>query len=527
MPAVGSELNINTNANSMAMAQTIMGDGVTVVGASYSGWQHSSGIYTGADTTMPGVAPSDEGVIFSTGRARDITQSNGDPNRNTNTSTNTAGQSNNDDFNEIAGTNTYDASFIDIDFIPTGDTMTLQFVYLSEEYPEYSNSVYNDTVGVWINGTNVPTVVGDGSNSVGNVNQTDNINLFQSNTNDDYNTEMDGFTVTMTLTIPVNAGQLNSIRIGIADVADSNYDSNLMIAADSAQTTLVAEHDAVTMQEGTTKNVDVLANDVNTTGGTLTITKINGQAVSAGDTITLATGQQVTLLADGTFDISTDTDNDTISFTYGIESSTGQTDTGFVTVDTIPCFVAGTLIETAAGPVPVERLAPGDLIVTQDDGLQPIRWAGRRRVVAAGALAPISIGANALGTHGPLLLSPQHRVMLRDSLAELLFGTGEVLVKAKDLVNDRNIRPLPGGEVTYVHLMFDRHQVIFAEGLATESFLPGPQTTRAFEREIVQEITTLFPELDAETGAGYSPAARLSLKGYEAQVLLDAAGSAA
>ncbi|WP_367277336.1 Hint domain-containing protein [uncultured Roseobacter sp.] len=73
--------------------------------------------------------------------------------------------------------------------------------------------------------------------------------------------------------------------------------------------------------------------------------------------------------------------------------------------------------------------------------------------------------------------------------------------------------------MTYVHLMFDRHQLIFSEGLPTESFLPGPQTTDVFEQEIVAEICAFFPQLDPDTGVGYSPAARRTLKGYEAAVL--------
>ncbi|WP_201722215.1 Hint domain-containing protein, partial [Sulfitobacter sp. HI0023] len=78
---------------------------------------------------------------------------------------------------------------------------------------------------------------------------------------------------------------------------------------------------------------------------------------------------------------------------------------------------------------------------------------------------------NTFGTHRDLLVSPLHRVLIRDSLAALLFGEDEVLIAARDLVNDRSVLRKPGGDVTYVHLMFDRHQVVFSEGLATESFL--------------------------------------------------------
>lgn len=528
--ATGSELNYNSNASAVQMAEAIFGDGVTVVGASYSGSSYSSAIYSGGDTIAPGVTPSDTGVILSTGRASHFTHSSGDPNTATNTSTNTGGQNNNSDFNAAAGVATYDASYLDISFIPTGDVMTIQFVFSSEEYPEYSNSVYNDFVGVWNNGVQVPLSVTGAPTSVGDVNQNENINLFHSNTGDQYNTEMDGFTVTLTLTIPVTPGVVNTLRIGIADVSDSNYDSNLLIAGDSIQTTLIAEQDDETMMEGTTKNVDVLANDLNGTAGTLEITHINGVAVVAGDSVTLPSGHVVTLLADGTLDITTDFDHETVSFTYGVQSVDGsgailQNDVGFVTVETIPCFVAGTMIETAKGNVPVEALVPGDMVLTMDDGLQPVRWVGQREVPAVGLMAPIRIEAGTFGDHGTLLLSPQHRVLICDTMASLWFGEDEVLVAAKDLINDQTVRRVEGGAVEYVHILFDKHQVIYSEGLATESFLPGPQTVKMFEKDIVDEICAIFPELDALTGRGYSPAARRTLRKYEAAVLLTQAAA--
>lgn len=78
------------------------------------------------------------------------------------------------------------------------------------------------------------------------------------------------------------------------------------------------------------------------------------------------------------------------------------------------------------------------------------------------------------------MLSPEHHILIRDNLAELLFGEQEVLVSAEDLVNDRSVTRCAGDDVTYEHLMFDRNQVVYSAGLATESFLPGPQTTKSF-----------------------------------------------
>ncbi|MGB3280261.1 MAG: Hint domain-containing protein [Pseudorhodobacter sp.] len=517
--ATGAELTYQTNASALAMANTIFGSGVTVNGASYSGPSGSSAIYSNGGLST-GVVPSTSGVILSTGNVTNFTQSSGDPNRSSGTSTDTSGANNNALFNAIAGTNTYDAVWLDVDFTPVGDTMTMSFVFSSEEYPEYINSQFNDVVGVWVNGTHVPITVGNGITSVNNINGNTQQNLFVNNTNDAYNTEMDGFTITLSLTMPVNPGVLNSIRIGVADASDSAYDSNLLIGGDSVQTTLVALDDSVNLNPTGTKTIDVLANDIAPSGATLTITHINGIAVSAGSTIVLPSGQTVKLNADGTFEITGDGQIETKNFTYTVSDGLGHSDIGFVKINSIPCFVSGTAIRTPNGEVMVESLLPGDLVITHDDGPQPLRWIGRRKVAATGSFAPVHIRANTFGNHRALMVSPLHRILIRDSLAELLFGESEVLIAAKDLVNDRSIRYVPGGEVEYVHLLFDQHQVVFAEGLATESFLPGPQTSKSFEAEILAEICALFPEIDPNTGRGYSPAVRRTLRPFEAQLLL-------
>ena len=517
----GVEIPINRNASAIQMAQTIFGDGTQVINASYTGDRDSSGIYSNGNAISPGVTPSDTGVMFSTGDLRGFTNNNFfQSNESASTTTTSSGPNGVADFNAAAGAQTFDASFLDVDFIPTGDVMTMQFVFASEEYPEFAVGAFQDFFGVWINGNLVPLSVGDGDIDPNNLNAGSNSNLFIDNTQDQFNTEMDGFTLTMTLTIPVNSGEVNSIRIGIADVTDANYDSTVLIAADSVQTTLVAMDDTTTLFPEGTRILDLLGNDVNNTAGTLTITHINGKAVSAGDIVTLNSGQQIQLNADGTIEVIGDGDTEVFNFTYEVQSRTGQTDVGFVTVNSVPCFVAGTLIRTPEGEVPVDMLRPGDLVMTQDDGAQPLRWIGHRRVAAIGDFAPIQIAANTFGRHRALLLSPLHRVLIRDSLAELLFGEREVLIAARDLVNDRSVRRIEGGMVDYVHILFDRHQVVFSEGLATESFLPGPQTTRSFESEIVAEICTLFPEIDPQTGAGYSPAVRRTLKSYEARLLV-------
>jgi hypothetical protein len=518
--ATGAELTYRTGVNAVQMANAIFGTGTIVTGASFTGDTRSRGTFANGNALSPGTVPGDTGVILSTGKIIDYTQSSGDPNRSAQTTTDTSGANNNAQFNALAGTNTYDAAILDVDFIPTGSVMTLNFTFSSEEFPEFATSQFNDTVGVWINGQVVPISIGNGNMNVTNLSGATNQNLFVSNTGDQFNTEMDGFTLTMKLTIPVHPGVVNSIRIGIADVSDAQYDSNLLIKADSAQTNLVAIDDAKTMFLNQTKTVDVLGNDVNNSPGSLVITHINGVAVVPGQTVTLPSGDKVRLNADMTVTVFTDSDPDKFNFTYTVQNGTNQTDIGIVTISTIPCFVAGTLIRTPAGDVPVEALLPGDMVETLDDGPQPLRWVGRKLVAAKGAFAPVSIAAGTFGDHRSLMLSPQHRVMVRDPLAELLFGDPEVLIAAKDLVNGGSVQVMEGGWVEYVHILFDRHQVVWSQGLATESFLPGPQITSGPEQTVADEICAIFPEIDRETGLGYSPAVRRALRPHEAHVLM-------
>lgn len=499
----------------MTMANTIMGDGVTVVGASYSGDKASSGVWTNGNTTSAGVLPGNTGVILSTGKVVDFTNSYGQSNQHTNTSTNTSGANNRADFNAAAGASTYDSAVLDIDFIPTYDTITIRFVFASDEYPEYVNSIYNDFVGVWINGQYVEPVT---SISIDGVNAVDNTNLYISNTNDQFNTEMDGFTVTMSITIPVIAGVVNTLRIGIADVGDSSYDSSILIAADSVQSLVVAVDDIIDIDMNGERTFNPLGNDINHTVGIIRITHINGVAVLPGQSVTLPSGQIVTLNFDGTFTVHTNEVVSALNFTYTITNGLGLTDVGFITLNTVPCFVAGTMIRTPEGERRVEDLAPGDLVWTVDDGPQEVRWVGRRQVPAEGSHAPVEIAPGTFGNHGRLRVSPLHRLLMRDPLAEIMFGAAEVLVAARDLVNGRTVRQVPGGIADYVHILFDRHQIVISNGVETESFLPGPQTADAYEAAVVEEICSIFPEFDPVTGRGYSPAARPSLKSYEARL---------
>ncbi len=526
--AIAEELPIDSGATAAEMAEAIFGDGVTVTDATYFGDNRSSGTYDDVDGVSEGVLPADTGVILSTGFVSNFTRGNGSTNTNNSGSTsgNTTGQNNNALFNSIAGTSTFDASYLEIDFTSTGDTITLDFVIASEEYPEWINSQYNDVIGVWVNGVQANVTIGNGTASIGNINGSDTANLYIDNTQDQFNTQMDGFTVTLSFTAPVSTTSTNTLIIGVADVSDSSYDTTLLIAGDSVQSTIIAADDEVSIGLNGTKTVNVLGNDTGT--GTLSVTHINGVAVDATDSnnnsVTLTTGQTVVLNLDGIFTITGDGDTETVYFNYTLEDGTGNTDDGLVEINQLPCFVMGMLIDTPDGPKPIERLRAGDLVYTRDNGLQPIRWIGGSPIVAQGSHAPIRIRKGRLQSTRDLWVSQQHRILFEGRTAELLFGEPQVLVRAKDLVDDGAIRIVEGPKlVTYFHMLFDEHQVVRAHGVWSESYQPGPMTMSELHGDLQDEILSLFPQLCRTTWTGYGPAARLSLRSFKGQVLANAA----
>ncbi len=300
-------------------------------------------------------------------------------------------------------------------------------------------------------------------------------------------------------------------------------DPALVEEVDTTDSKTAANNDTVEVVQNSSTTVDLVANDVAPGQSVIFITEINGQAVEPGDTVTLSTGETITINADGTVTITADGDPTSFTFEYTAAYGTGnanQSDTATVTVNTVPCFVAGTMIRTDRGDIPVERLKVGQLVRTRDDGYQPIRWIGQRTLPAEGKMAPVRIARDTFGQHGAVMVSPLHRILVQNEHAELLFGTSEVLAAARDLIDDKRVRQIEGGQVHYVHLLFDRHQVVWSEGLQSESFLPGPQTTHCFEAETIAEICEIFPEIDPLTGAGYGPSVRPALKRFEARLLV-------
>jgi len=191
---------------------------------------------------------------------------------------------------------------------------------------------------------------------------------------------------------------------------------------------------------------------------------------------------------------------------------------------TCVCFARGTMIRMADGSEKlVQDLSEDDLVATKDNGAQPVRWVGGRRAPAYGHLAPIVITKDALGNHSDLIVSPQHRILLSDWRAEVMLGSHEVLVKARDLANGGTIYRREGGTVEYFHILFDNHEIIFSDGIPSESLHINKSTLDSMADESRAEIIELFPEIE-NTPQVSAVASRMSLKSYEASALLKQVG---
>jgi len=188
------------------------------------------------------------------------------------------------------------------------------------------------------------------------------------------------------------------------------------------------------------------------------------------------------------------------------------------------CLARGTMIRMADGRArAVEALEEGDLVLTRDSGPQPVRWAGGRTVRAHGHLAPVVITKGALNNTDDLIVSQQHRMLLSDWRAEVMLGSHEVLVRARDLVNGETIHLRPGGMVEYFHILLDSHEIIYAEDIPSESLHMDSASLAGMEAGNRAEIVELFPEIEScEQVPAVS--SRMSLKSCQAEALLKQVG---
>jgi len=248
---------------------------------------------------------------------------------------------------------------------------------------------------------------------------------------------------------------------------------------------------------------------------------ITVKSLDSGDTFQISGFNSHTVV--GNVHTFTYTGEDGFDYTLTIdaESTNG---TGIVQV---LCFVRGTLIRVEGGEVPIEDLSEGDSVMCSDGQLRPIRWIGNRLIPESELranpwLRPVCFDTGSLGPDlptQPLVLSPQHRVLLRDWRAELLFGEHEVLAPANALVNDQSIRRMQDKQdVDYFHILLDNHDVIYANGVECETLMPAELMRSAMNPAARQEILQIFPELAADF-AHYGPTKHRALKSYEVSVL--------
>ncbi|WP_139103166.1 Hint domain-containing protein [Pararhodobacter sp. CCB-MM2] len=171
-------------------------------------------------------------------------------------------------------------------------------------------------------------------------------------------------------------------------------------------------------------------------------------------------------------------------------------------------FARGTRIAMADGrQVPVEDLQPGDTVITRDHGAQALRWKGDVTLRAEGGFAPVTVLPGVMGNPGALSVSPHHRLFLYRRDARAVTGAAELLVQARHLVDGQAIVRREGGYVDYFSLVFDAHEVIYAEGVPCESLMVCPSVVTRLPEDLAAPLRAAFPGLEqrAHPGADLNP----------------------
>ncbi len=260
---------------------------------------------------------------------------------------------------------------------------------------------------------------------------------------------------------------------------------------------------------------------------------VNGQDVTQsypGDTITVNvpgvgdityTGTTF-YLADGT-QVFTPTDGQVLQNGTFVSATAVNTQGPLDTTTDLgpPCFVLGTMIACKNGDVKIQDLVVGDLVQTLDNGFQPVRWIGSSTVPARGRFAPIVFKPGTIGDHGELRVSPQHRILIEGWQAELFYGSGQVLVPAKHLIDGVSVVQQAAKTVTYFHILFDQHEIILSDGVLSESFYPGDQVLLQ-DDAVRAELLAVFPELAHERYTANFKTARATVTRRDAKVLITA-----
>lgn len=173
-------------------------------------------------------------------------------------------------------------------------------------------------------------------------------------------------------------------------------------------------------------------------------------------------------------------------------------------------FARGTMITLGDGSQrPVEALEVGDTILTRDHGRQPLRWLGRATLRAVGAFAPVVIGKGVLGNSADLVVSQHHRLFLYLRRRDPGVPTAEVLIQARHLVDGEAVWRREGGFVDYFSLVFDRHEIIYAEGVPVESLLVNEATVPRLPPGLAEEVRERIPGIRQSQHFGTEADARV------------------
>ena len=227
----------------------------------------------------------------------------------------------------------------------------------------------------------------------------------------------------------------------------------------------------------------------------------------------------------GAFTLTTTLDADGDSRSGTATYATGQVVTFTEIENLVVCFAKGTTIMTDVGAIAIENLRNGDKVIARDNGLQTIRWIGARNLSAQKLaqhpnLRPIRIAVSALGHGVPardLIVSPQHRIVVRSKIAMRMFGTLEIFVAAKNLLGLKGVAIATDlNDVTYYHILCDDHEVVEADGAFAETLYTGTEAMKAMTSQARAEIAKIF------AGDPYlnPPMARPVLKGREVRNLI-------
>jgi hypothetical protein len=224
-----------------ALAQALIGSGITVSNATLVGGYQSSGTYVGGNEAQ-GNAFLSNGIVLSSGYVTNL-NTNG-----LNTSTGITGDLgiNGSPILDklIPGFTTYDATILSFDFVAEGDpgstvTSSFQYVFGSDEYNEYVNTQFNDVFGFFLDGTNlnnnIALIPGTSTPvSINNVNLGANSSYYTNNeTGNPIGSEMDGMTIPLYTQFQVSANQTHHLDLAIADAGDHILDSWVLIGGES------------------------------------------------------------------------------------------------------------------------------------------------------------------------------------------------------------------------------------------------------------------------------------------------------